>query len=132
MLIHVPSGRIETIPEADRIFSVVPRSFEEAQRYTERGLFAYLRYGCGSCRAAVVKIGLKNTDRLLDVARTRRVSLVYVDLAFLDFEAFAQGMMVDTSHAFVLYRGGEEVVRHTGFPFADDLAKWIEDSFPIQ
>jgi len=132
---HTPHGKIETIPQADDIFKVVPVIYEQARQLIEgKSLFAYMRYGCGSCQAKVDKLNMRGKERLVTIANERGVALVYLDIVALQFrDTLVREQQADrTASSFILYYMGNAIRRHDGFPFADDLADWIEQHFPVQ
>lgn len=133
MLIDTPYGKIETIPEADDIFKIVPQSEPEVKELIKKGaLIAYMRYGCVKCDATIKKLKLGNLDKLLRIARERKVALVYLDCYAIQFYGFADFMMIDDISTLAFYKDGKEVARRDRFPSSDDLADLIEQHFPIQ
>ena len=132
MLIHTDYGDIETIPQADDIFRVVPQTEAEVKELMRKGaLIAYMRHRCVKCEATIRKLKLGNLDKLLRVAEERKVDLVYLDCSANQFYGFADFMMIDVISTLALYKNGEELARQMVFPSADDLADLIEQHFPV-
>ncbi|MBM3234258.1 hypothetical protein FJZ19_04165 [Candidatus Pacearchaeota archaeon] len=133
MIVKTPYGDIQTIPLADEIFRVVPKTEEEADKLIQQGALAvYMKYGCPRCSAEITLLNLSGHDRLMRVAAERNVPLVYFDLSAFWFYGFFQEKMIDKVSTIVFYKGGRELARYERPVRADVLASLIEQNFPVQ